>query len=94
VTQVVVFARRWFQRSYGNTYHTVELWVDGVRVGKSGITYGYGSHYQYTAGAMLIDADHPFASRMDDAYDFLYACRADDVRVVANVVDVDRKRDL
>ena len=24
--------RCWFQRTYGNTYHTVAIWVDGVHI--------------------------------------------------------------
>ena len=35
-----IYGRRWFQRSYGNTYHTVRVIVNGEEF-KSDITYGY-----------------------------------------------------
>jgi len=43
-------ARRGFDKSAGNTYHTVTLWVDGEVVGQSDKAYGYGEHFLVTAG--------------------------------------------
>lgn len=37
-----IHGKRWFQKSYGNTYHTVTVIVNGEEM-KSGITYGYGT---------------------------------------------------
>jgi hypothetical protein len=34
--------RRWFQRTAGNTYHTVRIFIDGECVHTSDRTYGYG----------------------------------------------------
>ena len=47
-----IYGRRWFQKSYGNTYHTTTVIVNGEEM-KSGITYGYGNHYLQTAADML-----------------------------------------
>lgn len=65
-TVVHVDARRWFQSSYGNTYHTVAVYVDGEHIGTSGHTYGYGEHFQHTAGTVVLDSDHPAADRLRD----------------------------
>ena len=34
-----IYGKRWFQKSYGNTCHTVTVIVNGEEM-KSGITYG------------------------------------------------------
>lgn len=47
-------AKRWSQRSYGNTYHTVKVFVND-EVLKSGITYGYENQYLQTAVQLLKD---------------------------------------
>lgn len=46
---LTVFGRRWFQRTYGNTYHSAVMWIDGEPVLNTGIHYGYGDQYLYTA---------------------------------------------
>lgn len=104
---VHVSARRWFQRTYGNTYHTVRVWIDGEHVGTSPVTYGYGDHYMHTAGQLVIDAGHPLADMFEPhpgsrdaatghAYDLASMRRDDDDRatVTVDVVDVTRRRDL
>ena len=45
--------RRWFQKSYGNTYHTAAIYQGGVRLVKLGPAYGYGEGYLQTAFAWL-----------------------------------------
>lgn len=59
---VSVIGRRWFQRTYGNTYHTVSVIMpDGSHI-RSPMTYGYGSQYLETA-AKLIEATGLFPPR-------------------------------
>ena len=50
---IIIDGKRWFQKSYGNTYHSVLVTVDGVYLGDSGKHYGYGDTYQQTAFTML-----------------------------------------
>ena len=57
-------AKRWFQRSYGNTYHTVKVFVNGEAL-TSEITYGYGSHYLQTAAELLEDNGKAYAYVID-----------------------------
>lgn len=46
---ITIHGRRWFQRSYGNTYHTVSVEIDGKHVFTSEKQYGYGDQYLQTA---------------------------------------------
>lgn len=51
---VFVIGRRWFDRVNGNTYHTAEVEVNGIYVGKSRMTYGYDEQYLETAKEILL----------------------------------------
>jgi hypothetical protein len=50
---VFIEGRLWFDKTYGNTYHSVRVEVNGLSVGQVGFTYGYGEHYQDTALSYL-----------------------------------------
>lgn len=50
---ITIDARRWFQRTYGNTYHKVRVYVDNEFVGESPFTYGYGEQYLMSAFDIL-----------------------------------------
>lgn len=52
IETLVIRGRRWFQKLYGNTYHTVTVVVNG-HVLKSNIQYGYGTQYLVTAADLL-----------------------------------------
>lgn len=86
INTLEVIGKRWFQKSYGNTYHTATVIVNGEEL-KSGITYGYGNAYLQTAADLLrangyeVSADNLEAFRMVCEYPH-------------NVGDVDRKKDL
>lgn len=41
--------RRWFQRTYGNTYHSVRIFEDGALLATLPYQYGYGDQYLQTA---------------------------------------------
>jgi len=49
---IIIDGRRWFQKTYGNTYHSVTVTVDGQTF-SSGIHYGYGDQYRQTALELL-----------------------------------------
>lgn len=87
--QIHVIARRWFQKSYGNTYHSVEIFADGVQVGTVDFAYGYGEQWLQTAVDWLkINGLAPQDAQYGTAY----------FREVLNgtysVQDVKRKKDL
>ena len=48
-----IHGRRWFQRSYGNTYHTTTLFYDDGSQMTSPRQYGYGDHYLQTGFEMM-----------------------------------------
>lgn len=52
---IVVLGRRWFRRSYSNTYTSVEVYVDGKLSARIGPTSGYGDYYLQLAGEVLHD---------------------------------------
>lgn len=87
--RIRISARRWFQRSYGNTYHSCYVSVGGEFVGKVENTYGYGEHYLQTAHAIL----HKAGYCGGDYGDFRMAMRDYD-RWYISCADVDRMRDL
>ena len=42
---IVIVGRRWFQRTYGNTYFSAVAYLDGKQVAQIDFEYGYGDHY-------------------------------------------------
>ncbi len=49
VKSVTIIGKRWFQKTYGNTYNTVQIIVDGETVAKLPKAYGYGDYYAQRA---------------------------------------------
>lgn len=53
INKVEVYGKRWFQKSYGNTYHCVTVVVNNEEMFFQGFTYGYGNHFIQTAADLL-----------------------------------------
>jgi hypothetical protein len=49
VKSLHIEGRRWFQKTYGNTYHSVRIWIDGKQVCTLPFAYGYGEGWLQTA---------------------------------------------
>ena len=81
-----IYGKRWFQKSYGNTYHTVTVIVNGEEM-KSGITYGYGNHYLQTAADMPRNAGYDIPENNGEAYAMM-------TKYEHAATDVKRKKDL
>ena len=81
-----IYGRRWFQKSYGNTYHTTTVIVNGEEM-KSGITYGYGNHYLQTAADLLRSAGYEIPENNGEAYAMM-------TKYEHEATDVKRKKDL
>jgi hypothetical protein len=47
--------RAWFDKSGGNTYHSVRIWVNGDIVAIVPLTYGYENAYQSSAISKLVE---------------------------------------
>ena len=88
---VSIHGNRWFDKSGGNTYHTVSVSVNGTFIKKSGMTYGYGDAYQQTALKILFDMG--IFIKSDSEGCFTIACRDRDFKYYITVSD-GRKKDL
>lgn len=53
IRSITVIGRRWFQRTYGNTYHTAQIMIDGKTVQHTHKHYGYDSQFEETAAEWL-----------------------------------------
>jgi hypothetical protein len=50
---IVIQAKRWFQKTFGNTYHSVSIIKDGEPLDRVNFKYGYGDSYMQTAHELL-----------------------------------------
>lgn len=90
MNQVVIIAKRWFERVNGNTYHSCKVYVNGDLVGHVPYTYGYGNHWDQTALDILHKAGF-YAS--EECYATNGARVAGD-KCIVELSDVKRKKDL
>ena len=92
-----IVARRWFQKTYGNTYHSVRIYeVSGTGseyketlIAEQPFEYGYDRQYLQTAVDLLNDINY-FGGTV--GYRELINMLGGDV--IERVTDVQRKKDL
>jgi len=82
-----ISARRWFNRTYGNTYHSVRIYQDGKQIAYLPYQYGYGEQWLQTAIDWLRANGYP-----DAEYGTLYLREV--LGGTYDVCDVQRKKDL
>ena len=91
---IIIDARRWFDKTWGNTYHSVTVTVKHARkadlVLRCDFAYGYGEQYLQTAHEMLHQAGY-FGP---DYSDFRGAMRNDRKKFYVTCTDVARKKEL
>lgn len=92
---ITITARRWFQKTYGNTYHSVEVsLLDGDKwkvLGVNNFEYGYGNHYLHSATTIL--KEHGLIP--EDIYQINHnICEKYHLSINEIVSDVSRKKDL
>ena len=89
--QIDITARRWFQKTYGNTYHSVTVRIDNKEIGRNPFTYGYERQFEQTALDMI--NDHLGTEyTINELFHSMY--RAEGLTVNSKVSDVTRKKDL
>lgn len=81
-----IIGKRWFQQSFGNTYHTTTVIINGEEL-KSNITYGYGNHYLTTAAELLKANGYDIPDDNGEAYAMV-------TKYEHTAIDVKRKKDL
>jgi len=99
----IITGRRWFQKSYGNTYHTATMEVrdengNTVYTYKSGERYGYGEQFIVTATEYFFKAGYldglEYHSNGSIEPLYRYCERMGYPRPIINTIDVQRERDL
>lgn len=98
IESLEIYGRRWFQKSYGNTYHSVTVYVND-EILRCDFAYGYGSHYLQTACDLLISAGYEVQTYYNngtkkDVYCSLLDIIRNNDGFFEKVVDVKRKKDL
>ena len=89
---IMMSGRRWFDRVNGNTYHSVEVYVDHKFLDRTDFAYGYDDGYRQTGFELLqkhgiYKPDAVYHDMELDKRDFRDA-------FVFIVTDVGRKKDL
>jgi len=93
--KIVVTGRRWFDRINGNTYNTVDIFIDDEFVIDLPREYGYGNYYFYRAMLWLAEFGY-IENRRSSCNGLLWREQFDErgIKFVDSVIDVKRKRDL
>lgn len=82
-----ISAKRWFQRSYGNTYHVVKAVVNEEEIVISDTCYGYDNYFLTTAANLLRNKGYEVPEDNGKAYAMM-------AKFPYTVEDVKRKKDL
>lgn len=88
---ITVLGKRWFDRINGNTYHSVQILIDGLPVHQIGRTYGYDQQYVQTAKDWLTDNEY---LKSNPAEPLWAACERQGIALYYTATDVKRKGDL
>lgn len=92
---ILVQGRRWFDRTYGNTYHSVLVEVDGEVVGIEPFAYGYDEQYIQTAENMLVDKGILPKFTYDNGFNYGLRRVCDELGIELTTTVTDgRKKDL
>jgi hypothetical protein len=90
IKSITLVARLWFDKVNGNTYHTVEIIVNGIFFGKTDRTYGYGRQFSVTAASWMLDNE--FLTGPTEPMSEI--CRKRGIKYYETTVEVSRKKDL
>lgn len=97
VRAIAVIGRRWFQKTNGNTYHSVAIYVNNEFVFRNPYECGYGNHWEQTAQEWLekngylpgLEKYQYGGSELLSVY-----CVNRGIKYVRDVTNVQRKKDL
>lgn len=102
IASIHISGRRWFQRTYGNTYHTVAIFITFKNGHQETLNaekqYGYGDQYNQTAIDIFrnrFKIPKEQYSNGNDKYPYLTSyCRSHSIPYTIEVNDVRREKDL
>lgn len=98
VKSVTILGRRWFQKTYGNTYFSAVALVNGKQVAAIDYDYGYGQMYEQQMADVLEQLgympgrEHNPNGSAECAWSYFRDKRG--VEWHSEAVDVQRKKDL
>lgn len=93
-SNIQVIGRRWFDRQWGNTYHSVEVYQDNKLIARIPFEYGYDDSYKQTAFQVLMEKGFYSSERYDNGMYKDYHKFITGDNILFSVTDVSRKRDL
>jgi hypothetical protein len=93
ITSIVLIAREWFDRTYGNSYFSCDILLNGNSVHKIEFEYGYGNHYEDVAFDWLMANGYLPIARGKHEYRREYWERLG-ITYIASKTNVTRKRDM
>jgi hypothetical protein len=95
---ITIIGRRWFEKTNGNTYNRVDIYIDQEKIHKTDFEYGYGNHYADIAAKWLYEHGHMPGRDMrgpGQSPEALWTyCRRVGIKLLDQVIDVARKKDL
>lgn len=97
LTGLHIEGRRWFERTNGNTYHSVRVFANGELLGSVPYEYGYGDQFLQTGldwlrEQGLIEPQEHYSNGMPKNYGTRYL--RESLGGTYSVIDVARKKDL
>jgi hypothetical protein len=92
IQSIMILGKRWFQRTYGNTYHRVQVYVNDKEVATSKITYGYGDQYIQTAVSLL--KENGYLKSMPENTPLWRYCKENGIDCTIQYKDVKTEREL
>ena len=90
IKSITIIGRRWFQKTNGNTYHSVQIFVNTMEI-KLPYEYGYGDQYYDTAVNWLVTNGYIIPENGESPKEW---AKRNGVNMVSVVVDVARMKDL
>jgi len=90
IKSITIIGRRWRQKVYGNTYHSVQIFVNTMEI-KLPYQYGYGDVYYQRAISYLVEHGYIIPENGESPKEW---AKRNDVNMVSVGVDVARKKDL
>jgi len=86
-----IVGKRWFQKSYGNTYHSVLIYVNDEKIYYP-FAYGYDNQFLQTAEELLKKSGYDLKLEEHESLSFWVAMER--IGGTYTVYDVPRKKDL
>ena len=92
VKKIEIWGKEWFQKSYGNSYNAVKIYINDKKVATLPIAYGYGSVYEQRGEEWLEENGY---LKGKQPFDYLtYYCRDRNIELVRHKTEVSTEREL